>query len=1140
MTVRRHGAPLLGKAMEELYLRGFEIYERIYETLAGDKKSLVFGISNPQKAHLAAMAHTPLFYITDSESRAQEVAEEIEAYGTPAAYLPPRGDVLLGRRTDALSHARIAALLRVRRGEARVLVTTVEAVFGYLPRPDLLDKHTMRFAAQESLSPETAARRLVVAGYDRVMAPPKKGEFRLAGDSLSVFPINADNPIKIDFLYDEIESIKIYAPDFLGVIGRAEEAVIAPASELLLEEMDIREAFKRIEEARKLQNRAARSRTDDILSDLSLRAAANPADGGMTYLIPFVKEKLATVFEYVKGFSVAVDEPKKIFEGFSHFLVDHYGRVNRLSQDGEVLAAHRDAVASEKEIMTALSGLPQLGLSSFTEKISGREGAFYLNSASLPNYIKNTNMFVAFVEDELREGRRVLVFTQDEERRTALKRLLGENADKVECVAARLRHGFCSKSERTTFVGSGDILSPTSALRVPTRPLIAPKIGDYIVHDEFGVGRCLGLTHIKNYAGEGDYLAIQYAGQNKIYLPVSQMDMVTLYSGSEREPELSDPNKEDFQKEKAKAKKSIRKMALDLVDLYAKRERSKGFKYPDGGDLMRAFEESFPYEETEGQASAIDDVMKDMDKGKVMDRLLCGDVGFGKTEVALRAAFRTLLAGKQVAFLAPTTILAEQHFRTLSERLSPFGIKCACLTRFCSPKETKEILKGAANGSIGVVVGTHRLLGKDVDFYDIGLLVLDEEQRFGVEHKEKIKALRTSINVLSMSATPIPRTLHMALSGIRDISVIDTPPKNRKPVRTVVCEYSVAMLKEAVGTELARGGQVFILYNNIARLDNFASAVKEIFPDANVVTGHGRMAPSALEENIRKFYMRQADILICTTIIENGIDIPDANTLVVIEADKLGLSQMYQLKGRVGRSARLAYAYFTYPAGTLLTGDAEKRLRALVENGDLGSGYRLAMMDLEIRGAGNVLGAEQHGHIEKVGYEMYCTLLKEAIAELSGEAIPESGGAELLVKADAYLPEDYIPSELARIRYYKKIAAISDEKSKNAILAELEENFGMPPLKAHTLVEIALLKGLAGGLPVKRIKLDQKDASVLYGDPDFPQSAAMRNALAALAGEIREGTRAENEVRYELKAGAVTGRIRTMIKFMRALSGEAI
>ena len=1125
--------------MKELYLRGFEIYDQIYQTLAGDKKSLVFGMSDPQKSHLAAASPTPLLYITDTEQRALEVTEEILSYGTSAAYLPPKGDVLLGRRTDAFTHKRIDTLLRVRRGEAQVLVTTVEAVFGFLPRPELLDKATVVLTEGSTASVEETLRKLITAGYERASIAPKKGEFRLAGDSLSIFPINADNPIKIDFLYDEIESIKIYAPDFLGVVGRAESVVIAPASEMLLTEGDVREAFKRIEDARKLQNRAARMRTDEILSDVSFRAAANPCDNGLSYLIPFVKERLCTIIEYVKDFSVLVDEPKKIFENFSRFLVDHYGRVTRLSADGEVLAAHRDSIAGEREIMTALSAMPQLGVSSFTEKISGRDGAFYFNSAALPNYIKNTNLLIGFLEEEIRENRRVTIFTQDEEREQVLRRMLGDKAGCVTYVADKLRHGFVSKSERVTFVGSGDILSSTSALRVPTRPLIAPKIGDYIVHDEFGIGRCLGLTHIKNYAGEGDYLAIQYAGQNKIYLPVSQMDMVTLYSGSEREPELSNPNKEDFKKEKEKAKKSIRKMALDLVDLYAKREKSKGYAYPEGGELMRAFEDSFPYEETEGQIAAIEDVRQDMEKGKVMDRLLCGDVGYGKTEVALRAAFRTVLAGKQVAFLAPTTILAEQHYRTVSERFAPFGIKTACLTRFCTQKESKEILKGLTNGTIGVVVGTHRLLSKDVEFSDVGLLILDEEQRFGVEHKEKIKALRTSINVLSMSATPIPRTLHMALSGIRDISVIDTPPKNRKPVRTVVAEYSVAALKEAVGAELERGGQVFILYNNIARLDAFSAAVKELFPQAEVVVGHGKMAPALLEENVRKFYLRRADILICTTIIENGIDIPDANTLFVLEADKLGLSQMYQLKGRVGRSARLAYAYFTYPTGTLLSGDAEKRLRALVENGDLGSGYRLAMMDLEIRGAGNVLGAEQHGHIEKVGYEMYCTLLKEAIAELNGESLPENGNVELVVKEDAYLPSEYITSELARIRYYKKIAAITDEKAKNAVLSELEEGFGMPPKQVHALVEIALLKGLAGTLPIKRIAVDKEGASVTYSDAAFMTSPAMRNALALLSGELRETGVHDLEARYAVKGGIVSAKIRTMIKFVKALSGDS-
>lgn len=1126
--------------MKSLYIEGFEAYKKIYDKLAGDKKSLVFGISNPQKAHLAAASPVPLLYLAATEEGAKDAAETISEYGTPAVYLPPRGDVLLGRRTDALSYARIEALEALVRKEAKILVTTVEGVFSYLPKPEDLAAATIRLAEGETVSLPLLTKRLAYAGYERTDGAPKKGEYRLVGDVLSVFPVSSEEPYKVDLLYDEVESIKRYAPDFLSVLSREKEVVIAPASEILLKEEDVSPIFEKIEDARRLQNRAARLRTDEILSDLSLRAAACPSDGGLSYFLPFMREKLATVFDYTAGFSVAVDEPKKIFEGFSSFLIDHYGRVQRLQADGEVLPAHKNAIASEKEIMTALSAMPQLGLSSFEEKISGREGTFTLSSAALPSYLKNSNMLASFVSEELKEGRRVLIFCENATHKATLKNLLGRDAELVTFVTDKLKHGFISKSEKTTIIGSGDIMSKTSAFRTPKRPLILPKIGDYVVHDEFGIARCLGLVHIKNYAGEGDYVALQYAESNKIYLPVAQMDMLTVYTGSEKEPELSNPNKEDFQKEKAKAKKSIRKMALDLVELYAKREKSKGVKYPPDSPLMKAFEDDFPFEETEGQEAAIRDVKQDMESGKVMDRLLCGDVGFGKTEVALRAAFKTILAGKQVAFLAPTTILAEQHFSTLSERLNKFGVKCACLTRFCSQKETKEILKGVKSGAIGVVVGTHRLLSKDVEFYDVGLLVLDEEQRFGVEHKEKIKALRTSINVLSMSATPIPRTLHMALSGIRDISVIETPPKNRKPVRTVVAEYTPAMLKEAVSAELERGGQVFILYNNIARLDAFAEGVREEFPSHTVVVGHGKMPAAVLEENIHKFYKKQADILICTTIIENGIDVPDANTLVVLEANKLGLSQMYQIKGRVGRSEKLAYAYFTYPSGTLLTGDSEKRLKALVENADLGSGYRLAMMDLEIRGAGNVLGAEQHGHIEKVGYDMYCTLLKETIAELNGEVLPEEGGVEMQIQADAYIPSDYIQSELGRIRYYKKISAISDEKSKNSILAELEEEYGMPPVKVHNLIEIALLKKMCATLFIKRVSVTQKDATILFQNADVLESASVKNALNVLGGELSFGGKDGAELRLYSKKPGVMRKVEALISFVKAARGEAI
>ena len=1126
--------------MESLYYKGFEIYKRIYDVLAGEKKSLVFGISDPQKSHLAAATRGNLLYLASTKETALAVTAEISSYGTTAVYLPPRGDVLLGRRADALSYARIAALTKLLSGEVKVLVTTVEAVFSYLPRPEDVKAATITLRLRESLSFSDLLPKLIYAGYERVDSAPKKGEFRLVGDILYIFPVSSEDPVKVEFLYDEIESIKTYAPDFLSVKGSAESLTISPAGEILLTKEDVRLITKRIEEARGLQNRAAKLRTDDVLSALYLRAAANPSDGGLTYFLPFMKEKRATIFDYLEGFSVAVDEPKKVFEGFSSFLVSHYGRVERLAKDGEVLPAHRDAVVGERVIMTALSAMPQLGLSSFVEKISEREGAFTLNSAALPNYLKNSNMLLGFLADELKQGRKITIFAEDKEHAESLEKLLGELSSAVTVIPRPLRRGFVSKSEGVTLIGSGDILSKASAIRLPTRAVIAPKVGDYIVHEDFGIGRCLGLIHIKNYAGEGDYLAIQYADQNKIYLPVAQMDMLSVYSGSEEEPPLSNPNKGDFEKEKAKAKKSIKKMALDLVELYAKREKTKGVKYPPDNDLMRQFEAAFPYEETAGQAAAIADVKADMESGKVMDRLLCGDVGFGKTEVALRAIFKTLLAGKQVAFLAPTTILAEQHYETVAERLRPFKIKCACLTRFCTPKETKEILTGLKNGSLGVVVGTHRMLSKDVEFYDIGLLVLDEEQRFGVEHKEKIKSLRTSINVLSMSATPIPRTLHMSLSGIRDISLIDTPPKNRKPVRTMVAEYSPAMLKEAVTAELERGGQVFILYNNVARLSAFADGVRELVPQAEIVTGHGRMAATELEENIRKFYKKQADVLICTTIIENGIDIPDANTLIVVEANRLGLSQMYQLKGRVGRSERLAYAYFTFPEGLLLTGDAEKRLKALLENDDLGSGYRLAMMDLEIRGAGNVLGAEQHGHIERVGYDMYCTLLREAIAELNGEALPETGNVELSVKADAYLPKDYIESELQRLRFYKKIAAISDEKSKNAVLREMEENFGMPPVKAHSLVLIAYMKSVAASLFIKKISVTLGEVRVTYADETYPVSANVRNALHFMKDEIKTVDVMGAEVTYNVKAGSVMGKVNLLTKFLLAVRGDSL
>ena len=682
------------------------------------------------------------------------------------------------------------------------------------------------------------------------------------------------------------------------------------------------------------------------------------------------------------------------------------------------------------------------------------------------------------IENWVRTGYSVTVCTATAKRADDLRyelsiRNLGSsiNSDKplggIQISTEKLSRGFIFHEEKAVLLGSGNLYAkPTVQKRLKSKKQVffsAPETGDYCVHETHGVGRVLGSKKISSTEGTKDYVAVEYAGGDILYVPVEQMDILTRYLGSEKKPRLSKIGGKDFERIKNNVKESIKKMSFDLKQLYRERDEMKGFKFQADDELQKVFESSFPFEDTPDQALANEDIEKDMTSGKVMDRLVCGDVGFGKTEVAFRAVFRAIINGKQAVMLAPTTILAEQHFNTACERFKDFGIKIACLNRFKSPKQQKQILESLKKGEIEFIIGTHRLLSKDVEFKDLGLLVLDEEQRFGVEHKEKIKTLKKNVDAITLTATPIPRTLHMSLSGIRSISTINTPPKKRLPVQTYVTEQTDTLIKDAVTREVNRGGQTFILYNRVESIFNFADRVRALMPDLKITVVHGQMDEKVLENSIMAFYRGESDVLISTTIIENGIDLPKANTLIVIDADKLGLSTLYQLKGRVGRSDRLAYAYFTFQRDKILTDTAFERLNAIVDFTEMGSGIKIAMRDLEIRGAGNILGAEQHGHMDKIGYELYSKLLKE---ELTGveEVVPE-----LDIRVTAYIPDAYMESNTKRMDAYKEIAELSSKEEELEFVSTVTEAYGPFPKEAENLLNIAMVKALAMKFKVSKI-----------------------------------------------------------------------
>ena len=615
---------------------------------------------------------------------------------------------------------------------------------------------------------------------------------------------------------------------------------------------------------------------------------------------------------------------------------------------------------------------------------------------------------------------------------------------------------------------------------------VLPKENDYVVHETYGIGLCKGVQRLKLGSYEKDYVIIEYDKGDKLYLPTEQVDLISTYISPNKNQKLNRLGGQDFAKTKAKVKSSVKELAFDLLRLYAEREHSKGFKFNKDDYLTKEFEASFPYQETEDQLQVINDVKKDMESDKIMDRLICGDVGYGKTEVAIRAIFKAYQSNKQVAFLAPTTILSEQHYNNCKARLEPFMCNVKVLNRFVPLKEQKQIIKDLKEGKVDVVCGTHRLLNKDVEFKDLGLLVLDEEQRFGVQDKEKIKNVKKDIDVLTLSATPIPRTLYMSLNGIRDISLITTPPAGRLPVNTYVTEFSYNLIKEAVNRELNRGGQVLIVYNSVEDIYRFSSQIRALFSDeVTIGVAHGQMESRMLEDAIMKLYNGETQILISTTLIENGIDLPNANTLIVVDADKLGLSQLYQLKGRVGRSKTLGYAYFLYDKNKVLKEDAYKRLNALMEYNELGSGFKIALKDLEIRGSGDIMGSEQHGHIQKVGYDLYCKLLNQAIMEIRGEKVKLNREVKIDVSINCYIPNNYITDSDSRFRIYSNMITIKNEKERQSVLKDILDIYGKVPKEVENLSKISLLKYYSQNLGVKRVSInDTRSELEFYSKED--------------------------------------------------------
>ena len=1082
-----------------------------FKEKATSKDTLLISQNSGERIHLASALQKPIIYVAKDTYSAIITHQKLKTYDNSTVLLQPNEDLLFYRKTFQKSIAgdRVKALYAFANKDSNILVTSPIALLQMVPKKSRLLMSVFMLKVGDEIDTFTLADKLIELGYIKEEMCEEKNTFSVHGDIVDVFLSHMNMPIRISFDYDTVENIKTFDVETMLSLGSINEVMLLPNNDLLFEDEEIIKAIKLARNDVDKAPAVALERLNQILDELSQSTTCNQSH---QWLIPYLSKSLDTIFDYRKDAIIVFDELDSIKSLLSNYQKEHQARVSELKQKGEITKSHIMSVLSETELNNKLASVIKLGYSNIVSSstLINPQEIIKFNVKKINNYILHYDKLI----EDLRTFRNihmmVLVCQPTKERARALYNSL--KSEDVACtlvdseikfkegifvVPEDISDGFIYPTAHLAVIGVDNIArrgASEQKKKNRTSVFVMPQVGDYVVHEVHGIGKCLGLKRMKSAGIEQDFILVEYKDGGLLYVPTSQMNRLSRYSGAEAAPKLSSLGGHDFAKLKDSVKKSLKKMAIDLVDLYAKRMNKQGFKYSEDDEIMIDFENGFEYVPTEDQVEAIKDIKQDMEKGIIMDRLLCGDVGYGKTEVALRAIFKTVLDNKQAAILVPTTVLAQQHYNTAKARFAPYGVDVELISRLRTKKEIEKTLENLKTGKTPVVVATHRLLSKDVQFKDLGLLVLDEEQRFGVQHKEKLKVLKNNLNVLTLSATPIPRTLNMSLIGVRDISVLDTPPVDRMPVQTSVTELTDALIEDTIRRELARDGQVFILYNEVQTIDRFAEDVRAIVPEARVIVGHGQMSGEELEDVIDKFYSKQADVLVCTTIIENGVDIKDANSLIVCNADKLGLSQLYQLRGRVGRSNKLAYAYFTISPNKVLTDQALKRLNAIMDYTELGSGFKIAMRDLEIRGAGTILGKEQHGHIEKVGYDMYCKLLQEAVDEIRG--IKHSNViCQVDALIDAYLSTDYVKDENSRLKIFRDILDINTKEDVESLEKRLKDSFGEVPIPLINLMHISLAKNIAQELEIEHIVINNKECCITFANAEFLKSEKMMEAM---------------------------------------------
>ncbi|MDT8715740.1 transcription-repair coupling factor [Clostridium sp. 19966] len=1051
-------------------------------------------------------ADKSIFVITSSDVECRNLYEDISFFTPNVFYFPSKEVVFYNvyAISGDLRWERLKVIKEMLNSNKKIIVTSMDALASsYIP-VELYKKYTFNISVGDVLQIQEFAHKLVQCGYERMDMVDGKGQFSIRGGIIDVFPPTYSVPFRIELFDDEVDSIRSFNTESQRSIEKVDNIEIFPAKEIILETENIKNGMdninkdfqKALKGFKEREEKEAYEKLNNYISENLELLEHNSGFETIDSFLPYFYDKSSDFYDYIKDSLIVIDDMQKCKGKLDSLYFEFEQNYTSFLERGDILPLQSRLLVNKEDMLNRLLHNKLLVMSSIgrgQSDFSPREIVEF-SEITLHNYHGQLEILINDIKEKKKEGYKILILSGTRPRGERLTNTLREQGiesaykDKVDSIKpgevvitfGNQLKGYeypelklCVISDKEVF---GESKRKTSR-KIPQKGVgkiksfTELKLGDYVVHSNHGIGVYKGIKQLEVDGLKRDYLEISYDDDDKLYVPVEQMDFVQKYIGSEgKSPKVNKLGGSEWIKAKSKVKKSINEIAESLVKLYAERSTVRGYSFSSDTVWQKQFEEEFPYEETPDQLTSLEDIKKDMESDKPMDRLLCGDVGYGKTEVAVRAAFKSVMDGKQVAILVPTTILAEQHYNNMVKRFSDFPVRIDMISRFRTTTQVKETLKNVKSGEVDILIGTHRILQKDVEFKDIGLLVVDEEQRFGVTHKEKIKNFKKNIDVLTLSATPIPRTLHMSLTGVRDISVIETPPEERYPIQTYVVEYNDQLIKDAILREIGRGGQVYFVNNRVENINAMADYIKKLIPDARVAIAHGQMTERELEKVMLGFMNLEYDILVCTVIIETGIDIPNVNTMIIYEADRMGLSQLYQLRGRVGRSNRIAYAYFTYKKDKILTEVAEKRLKAIKEFTELGSGFKIAMRDLEIRGAGNMMGSAQHGHMASIGYDLYCRMLEDTVKLIRGEITKEPVETIVEIKTNAFIPNDYIEDEMQKIEVYKKIAAIDSLEDFQDVEEELVDRFSDIPESVYNLMNIAYIRSLGKKLGIVEIK----------------------------------------------------------------------